>query len=381
MQKLLALSILFSLGCSHLNVPKWATNLQPKQEQQFSLKKLWVRSTLASDNLGFRKLNRSSPVLVDDLVVQANALEGVVAYKKTTGSKKWSFPIENGAEVSIAQIKDRLFVAALDGRVYSLEGRTGKLVWSFETKTENVGAPTLENGVLYFISGASVLYALDAATGKQLWVYAHQDTANFSIRGMSQPTIFNGMLYAGFGDGVLVAMDAASGALRWQVQLNKNKRFRDIDAKPIVIDGQIFVPGFDDKLYCLNPKTGELLWKIDQGGYSGVSLFEDKLIYPTSSGEILALKKSDGSLIWKYSLSQGLSTEVKSVQGMVVFGESNGSLVFLDLQTGESQGRFRPGRGITASPTIDTENSRVYFISNEANLYAFEFRRPMAEVK
>lgn len=339
-------------------------------KQEFKVEKVWVRNTLNKEFLENRKIQRSTAVQIENLIIQANAVDGVVALDKNTGRKVWTLPLENGVEPSIAQIRDRLFLASSDGRVYSIEGRTGKVVWQFETKAENIGTPYLDDGILYFISAASVLYAVDASNGKQLWVYSHQDTGALSIRGTSQPVVYKGLLYSGFADGSLVALDAKSGAIKWQVQLNKNKRFRDIDAQVVVDQDQLFVPGFDDKLYVLAPQTGALLWKLDQGAYSKITLTDKMIVYPTSSGEVLALNKEDGKILWSYKLKQGLATEVKLYKDMLVFGESQGAVKFLEASSGFVKGSFSPGRGVLASPLVNEKEGRVYFISGEANLWA-----------
>lgn len=349
---------------------KWRSTNSSKRE--YKVKTAWVRQTTSQDNLGFRKINRMTPVLAGDLIIQGNGIDGLVAYERENGQEKWRLPIVNGIEPSAALIKDRLFIGASDGNFYSIEASTGKVQWSFPTKAENLSTPLLNEGVVYFLTGNNVFYALDAATGRQLWLYSRQDTSQFSIRGGSQAALNNGLLYVGFSDGSLVALNAKSGSAVWELQLNHNKRFRDIDATPVVNENQVFVAGYDDKLYCVSADKGEILWRIDGGGYSGVTLVGDKLFYPTTNGEVWALKKSNGDKIWSYKLHEGVATQVKTYKGSLVFGESQGKLKFLDINSGKELGGMEPGRGILSAPQVDEKMSRVYFISGEANLFAVD---------
>lgn len=364
---LLALS-----GCSTIEgtLERWrSTN---SNNREYEVKTAWVRQTTAKDNLAFRKTNRMTPVLVGDLIIQGNGIDGLVAYERENGQEKWRLPVANGIEASASLIKDRLFLGASDGNFYSIEASSGKIQWTFPTKAENLSAPLLEEGVVYFLSGNNVFYALDAATGRQLWLYSRQDTSQFSIRGGSQAALKNGILYVGFSDGSLVALNAKSGTVVWELQLNRNKRFRDIDATPLIDENQIYIAGYDDKLYCVAADKGEVLWRIDGGGYSGVTLVGDKLFYPTTNGEVWALKKSNGDKIWTYKLKEGIATQVKTYKGSLVFGESQGKLKFLDPNTGKELGGMEPGRGVLSSPQVDEKTGRVYFISGEANLFAID---------
>lgn len=369
---LLLTLVLTSVGCTTLNsgLEKWSFLNNSKRE--YEVKAAWIRRTTEKDNLGFRKINRMTPVLAGDLVIQGNGLDGIVAYSRDNGQERWRLPIENGAEPSATLIRDRLFVGASDGNFYSIEASTGKVQWTFNTKSENLAAPLLADGIVYFLAGNSVFYALDAATGHQVWLYSRQDTSQFSIRGGSQAALSNGTLYVGFSDGSVVALNAKTGSSLWEVQLNRNKRFRDIDATPVVDNGQIYVAGYDDKLYCISADKGEVVWRIDGGGYSGVTVVGDKLIYPTTNGEVQALNKASGDKLWSYKLKDGIATQVVTYKGVLVFGESQGALRFLDANAGAEVGSFEPGRGILSSPQVDEKAGRVYFISGEANLYAID---------
>lgn len=358
------------MGCASLEKGLDAWSSKNSQHREYQVKPAWVRQTNVQDNLGFRKINRMTPVLVGDLIIQGNALDGLVAYDKNSGTEKWRLPIPNGVEPQATAIRDRLFVGASDGNFYSVESSTGIVQWTFPTKSENLAAPILVDGVVYVLAGNNVYYALDAATGRQLWLYSRQDTSQFSIRGGSQASFKDGLLYVGFSDGALVALDAKTGGIRWELQLNRSKRFRDIDATPVLDGDLIYVGSYDDKLYCVSATKGEVLWRVDGGAYNPVTVVGDRLIYPTSNGEVWALKKSNGERIWSFSLKEGIATEVKVFNSALVFGESQGSLRFLELNTGKVLGSFEPGRGILSTPLVDEKSRRVYFISGEANLYA-----------
>lgn len=360
------------MGCTtiHSTMDQWASLNNSKRE--FEVKTAWVRRATAEDNLGFRKINRMTPLIVGDLIIQGNGVDGLTAYSKETGRLQWRTVISNGVEPSATAIRDRIFVGASDGKFYSLEASTGHIQWSFATKAENLSEPLLDEGIVYFLAGNNVLYALDAATGQQVWLYSRQDTSQFSIRGGSKPALRNGTLFVGFSDGSMMAFNAKTGSVVWDLQLNRNKRFRDIDASPIIDGDQIFIAGYDDKLYCVSADKGEVLWRIDQGGYSAVTISGDRLYYSTTNGEVLALKKSNGDKIWGYKLNDGIATQVKLLKGILVFGESQGSLRFLDANTGKVLGSMEPGRGILSTPQIDDKNNRVYFISGEANIWAVD---------
>jgi outer membrane protein assembly factor BamB len=342
----------------------------PRTQRHFVTNEVFVKRTTEADNLGFRKISRMKPLLYKDWVIQANGLDGIGAYDRLTGSEKWRLPIVNGAEPSATLIKDRVFIGASDGQFYSIDAETGKVVWTFPTKIETLSEPLLNEGVLYILTGNNSLFALDAATGKQLWLYTRQDTSSLSIRGGSKPALRNGTLYVGFSDGSIVALLAQNGALKWEKQLSHNKKFRDLDSDPLLEGDFMYVTGYDDHVYCLRAATGETVWQAPYGGYGSILLSGDRLYLASSSGEFLALQKETGQKVWSFPLKEGIATGASMLKGLVVFGESQGALQILDAASGKQISSFSPGRGILSPPTVDEKTGMVYFISNEANLYA-----------
>ncbi len=355
-------------GCS--TIQRWQSSFGEKRT--FQTRNVWVRSTTLKDNLAFRKINRMKPLAFKDTIIQANAIDGVVALDRESAQIKWRLNIPNGVEAPGTVINDRLFFGGNDGQFYSVNAGTGEIIWTFPTRIETLSEPLLQEGIVYFMSGNNSVYALDASTGKQLWLYSRQDPNALSIRGGSKPAYRNGTLYVGFSDGAIVALLAQTGTVKWEKQLNKNKRFKDLDSNPLIEGDFLYVLGYDDAAYCLRSATGEVVWRYDKGGYGSVLIIGDSLYFASSDDEFVALNKETGRKKWGFPLKEGIPTSASSYKGLVVFGESQGQLRFLDASSGKLIASYDPGRGILSQPLVDEKNNSVFFISNEANLYNLE---------
>jgi outer membrane protein assembly factor BamB len=351
-----------------------------RMKKQFLLRNVWVSDTLSAKNTGFRKINRMSPLVYDQWLVQGNSIDGISLHDSVTGREVWKVLVRNGVESPGLVFKKNLYVGGNDGKFYSIHLPDGKgnmggtIDWVIDTKTENLGEPTLdtEEGILYFQNALGTLYAVEAAVGRIVWTYNRQDTNQFSIRGNSKPTVVKDMVLNGFSDGSLVAFQKSTGSIVWEAFLNKNKRFKDVDSTPLVDGDNVYVQAFDEQLYAVSLADGLVRWKSPYGGYYGVFIDQNRIYASTTDGHVVALNKKSGELVWKYSDVEGIPTQVKSYKGLIVFGESSGSLKFLDTNRGQLIDSYEPGRGILSIPTVDAKNSRVYFISNEGNLYAME---------
>ncbi len=360
-------------GCSTWTQTTNQMRSLASEKKEFSVRSVWVKKTVWETLNTQRKMNRMSPILVGDKVIAGNAYDGISILNNKDGKQLTKISIENGMEASAIVKNQTLFVGASNGEFYSIDLLSGQINWSFKTNAENIGEPNIDDqGRVYFLAGNNIFYCLDAITGKQNWLYARQDTANFSIRGASKPVIDNNQIYIGFSDGSFVSLDSQKGSVQWEIFLNKNKKFRDIDSSALIDGNQIFISGYDDHLYVLDKTTGAQLWKVQGGGYQPVSMINNRVFYPTTQGQVFALNRDNGQKIWQYELSEGIATEVKYYKGMIVFGESQGKLIFLDAQSGKKIGGFEPGRGIFSTPTVDEKNNRIYFTSGEGNTYSIE---------
>ena len=153
---------------------------------------------------------------------------------------KWAFGFPNASVATglPTVAGGRLFVGSQDGTVYSLDAASGCVVWAFKAKARvrsgvviaaRTGAPGQYSA--YFGDGRSNVYALDAATGEQLWTRSVDDHRAANITGT--PAFYQGRLYVPVASieeaqganpayecctfrGSLVALDAATGSLTWK---------------------------------------------------------------------------------------------------------------------------------------------------------------------
>ncbi len=203
---------------------------------------------------------------------------GKFLWKFTTGAALWSAPATDGKVI---------YLAGMDHNVYSLDPKTGAVVW----QTEDLGGslastPTLSSdGRLYVGTFNSEVLALDAASGKVYW--------RTPVSGWvySAPVLENGILYFGDLNGTFYAMDAASGKIKWQTQPDTSTN-RAISGAPAVIGDAVYFGSKAGIVYSLEKATGTMRWSsIDKPCCSNNGKTTlGKLFGPTlSSGDTLFL--------------------------------------------------------------------------------------------
>ncbi len=102
-----------------------------------------------------------------------------------------------------------------------------ELAWQFKSgvAASFQATPIVVGGVMYVALPYNHVAALDAKTGKELWRYQHQRTADWKMccgpanRGVA---VSNGKVFIGTVDARLIALDAKTGAKLWDINVARN---------------------------------------------------------------------------------------------------------------------------------------------------------------
>jgi outer membrane protein assembly factor BamB len=124
---------------------------------------------------------------------------GMFCLNQSTGVIKWNKQILNPVMASPATIKDKVFFAASDKRIYCFHVEDGSRIWEFETEDKIWSSPSLSeyDGIIFFGSLDSHIYGIDINTGKQTWKFPTMNMLD------SSAAIASNMMLIGSRDGLL----------------------------------------------------------------------------------------------------------------------------------------------------------------------------------
>jgi len=148
------------------------------------------------------------------------------------------------------------------------------LAWSLELGTNRgvEATPIVVDGVLFATGPWSVVYAVDARSGRLLWQHDPQVPRRYGRiaccdvvnRGVA---LYRGKLFSGTLDGRLLALDAATGARIWEVRTVDPERPYTITGAPRVVAGKVIIGnggaelGVRGYVSAYHPETGALIWR------------------------------------------------------------------------------------------------------------------------
>ena len=166
----------------------------------------------------------------------------------------WVKPVEPyiSQKVQIIAASGKLFLSTARG-LYAFDADTGADLWVYPTELPLGHSPTYAGGRVYVGGLDRKIHAIDADTGQGLWTFSAAGGFHTS------PLVVGGLVYAGSRDGCMYAVDASTGELVW-----KHQTGGQILQSAAYQDGVIFFGSQDARAYALDARTGTQVWQSDK---------------------------------------------------------------------------------------------------------------------
>jgi outer membrane protein assembly factor BamB len=220
----------------------------------------------------------TAPVVASGLVVFGSGDHNVYALDAKTGVVKWTGTTGYVFTASPAIGHGVVVIGDQGGNIDGFSLNTGKPLWSFPAGAIDVAA-AIAGDTAYLVSEDHSVYALDIASGQQVWQYGMDDYAAFS------PVLADNLVIAANRAGQLVALDAKTGKLAWQTSLDGTP-FSQPEFWPA--EHAIVLKIGDHEIGAFDAATGKTLW-----------LYNTPLVVtpPVVNGQNVDAVTSDGKAI------------------------------------------------------------------------------------
>ncbi|MBI5475278.1 MAG: PQQ-binding-like beta-propeller repeat protein [Ignavibacteriales bacterium] len=203
---------------------------------------------------------------------------------------------------------------------------------------------------------------------EQVWEY--DASAGFAKYG---PTVYRDVVCTGNLRGEIHLIDKKTGISRG------SKNFGDpIYASPIIENNILYfgLSGEKETIYSYNLTHGSVIWKKSIGRVESSFLsHEDKLFVNTIDNGLLAIKKTDGSVLWHFTF-QKKYRQIKSHSSpasdgdIITYGTDDGLIFTIKISDGSLFWKYQAEGAIIAAPVIS--DGKIFIGSTAGKFYAFD---------
>lgn len=203
--------------------------------------------------------------------------------------------------------------------IYALDKTTGKLLWHFGTMGATMPTPAISKNRLFIDTGSGDIYAINATTGRQIWIKRAGGIAN-----MSDPAVYHGHVYVALSIIPYVyCLSATNGHIVWRGTIPHATKPGLGDVSPavahgvVVMDAVANVPShggrttMDTIVRAYNAEDGHVLWTHTMGlgpkppaFKGGVPMIHKDVVYVGSpvNSVYKAYALHSGKLLWTWRI-------------------------------------------------------------------------------
>jgi outer membrane protein assembly factor BamB len=326
----------------------------------------------------------------------------VEAVSLTTGERRWIVPFENPSIPFIADgrvfINDGATVQSsteLAASIYALDLATGEVLWRVPfagQAGEYPRYPVVVGSMLYVADAGGVIQAVDVESGQTQWQAPSGVEPALSAGGaplvdlQSVPVADDKHVYILTADGTFRALDRETGQPVWEMPILGTYAAQIYNVNPLT-DGTtivLMISTFTEDsaatpalfsgpaltTVALDARDGRHLWQrdsnIDSMENGSGPVLVDGLFLTFGFGDasdglrtLTALRDIDGTEAWQSDVIPTQSTWWTMTRGHVVAIVPGGTLVAIDLATGEEAWRAAMPPMEPAIPALITEDKIV----------------------
>jgi outer membrane protein assembly factor BamB len=334
-------------------------------------KQLWAVSVKKGKRLGRGLYQSGRPILHNGILYVGSAAGGVHAIS-TEGKTIWRFATRGPVYAPVTIQESRLYAADGEGVVYALDLATGTEVWHTEIGIEMMAQPLVVKDRLFVVTMRGQLVAIQRADGVPLWhTLERLVVAPFTVRGASDPILQQGNIVVGYADGRLAAHNPRNGQVVWEERIApRNAILHDVDTTPAPYGSGVIVSSIGGGIAAVDTRGGRLQWFERIGSPNTVVVTGNDLIV-AGRGSVARLSAKSGALQWNTPLPQESEGSMPAVaNGKALIFSTHGGHHLLDVTSGAILGHKKGGAGTHGQPTVDGD--RVYIVLNTHRLVAYQ---------
>ncbi|MBI2706563.1 MAG: PQQ-binding-like beta-propeller repeat protein [Actinobacteria bacterium] len=382
----------------------------------------------------------ATPAVVDGTLYVGDWSGKFYALDAATGAQRWMVQADVHPQVYAGQIVSSASVNDVGGirtvffgsgqTMYALRADNGEVRWKRrigsggpDDFTEIESSPVVVEGKVIFgfdvhnqVGQRAGVYALDAATGDDVW-YFDPDQGNppsgcVDVWGSPSVDLTRRSVFFGTGScdpGIqywtpyteaIVAIDLGSGQPKWKYQPH-DPSTDDLDyaGAPNLFEADnralVGLGNKDGSYYALDRDTGQLVWKTAAsgpsatGGFIGPTAYSQGIIAGGTAfgpGPYLhGISAKDGKILWQEKSAQPSYAASAIANGVLFVGASDFTFRALDLQSGsvlwsqEVKGVVAGGAAIVGDDVFAVAGIREPGLdkrSETSGVYRFGLRRP-----
>ena len=287
---------------------------------------------------GKQKSFHGNPLITDDLILigtdyncAPDGIGHVYAFERSTGKVRWKYQTTS-VPTDILRVGENVYFGSFQDNWYAVALRTGELVWKFSTGALNKAcdppkSPVADDRHLYLAGMDGIVYSLEAAFGRIVWKRKLPAVPSTGL------ALKDKSLFVGASNNRIYRLTAETGIIVAELPVEAMPFGRitlTTDSLLLFLENRSERSGY---LVSIAFDLAKLRWQqkaSPEWASERPSIWNGLVIAGNCRGEAAALRVSDGAPQWKLNMKGCIRSIASSEQRMFV-GVQEGTLYAYEL--------------------------------------------------
>jgi outer membrane protein assembly factor BamB len=331
-------------------------------------------------NVGPAKAYVFSPGTDGEAAYAAGADGRIVKLDLASGRELWRIDAGQALSAGVGVGEGLVLVGTPKGDLLAFRTDDGRAAWTARLSGEVLSLPATGAGVVAARSNDGKVWLLDAADGKQRWVYSRSLPA-LILRQPGGLLVTGQGVFAGYPGGKLAALSLANGAPLWETNValprgaTELERIADVSGALAADERMVCAAAYQGRIGCFDQASGNAVWLREFSGLGGVGLGERFIFAVDEHAVVHGFDKLRGASLWKQEglRDRQLSTPVVLNGGHVAVADFQGVVHLLGLDEGAIAARAGTDGSAVGGRMLPL-NSGLLVQTGNGGVYAFKIQ-------
>lgn len=356
-------------------------------------KKAWKKSI--GDDLESYQSFISTPVSYNGVLYSLNTEYELIAIKAENGKKLWKLNLapENYEDVitpgGLAVDGNKIIAALGSGDLYVINAANQKIIWHYSLQEPLRAAPVEKDGRIFINSLNNKLSVFDLETGSIIWTHKGL-SEDLSIFGDASPAVSQNVVIVTYSSGEIYALDAATGGEIWSNSLSSkinsfdlSEKILDVVASPVIVGNLVYIVNYSGKLSAFDLRTGRQQWVRFVSSVNTPWIAGNSIFIVAENGILASIYRKTGQVKWVVNLNDTMHSELDEDEKVasiytspflagnrLIIASNKGYAASFSPYNGTMKNLVNLKESITVSPIV--ANKALYFLTDDANIIAYK---------
>ena len=319
-----------------------------------------------------------SPAVEKDKIFVGDDLGCLTAYALKNGQKLWSFASGKRIVGTPAVSEGIVVFGSADRNIYGLNAADGSLRWKVEAAEPVLGAVTIHEGIAYVGASDKTFRAIDIQTGKVVWSYNQ-------VKGYieTKPLVVDDKVIFSAWDNTLYALEKATGKEIWKWTGGLTRmHFSPAAVWPVASNGKVFIADPQRAMTAVNLQNGETVWRTFRSQVRetiGLSEDGERVYSKTMNDSIVCYSTLTNTpeQVWASNVGFGYehAPSMPQEKDGVMYGSTKEGLLFaLEAKTGKIIWKHKVGNSLI-NTVVPLNGREVLFTATSGEVGIIKYKR------